>query len=64
MTTYREIIRQLTADEPGLCVDATCPQCGNCEMSLRVKWPEGVPLDPPILLCRKCGHAQRNRPKS
>jgi hypothetical protein len=62
---YRSIIAQLIPqDEPGLAIDATCPVCANPEMSLRVKWPEGVPLNPPILLCRRCGHAQRKRPSS
>lgn len=60
---YRQILKQLM-HEPGLCVDATCPQCGYPEMSLRVKWPEGQPLDPPVVACRSCGHAQRTRPAS
>lgn len=60
---YRQVIAQL-ATEPGLCIDATCPQCGHPEMSLRVEWPAGTPLDPAVLLCRKCGHAQRTRPTS
>lgn len=62
--TYRSAILQLTADIPGLCIDATCPRCHYPELSARVKWPEGEPYYPPILLCRKCGHVQRDRPEN
>lgn len=51
----RQAILLLTNDEPGISVDANCPNCGYPELSARVRWPAATPLG--VAICRKCGEA-------
>lgn len=57
MTQYREIIKQLTGEMRGIAIDATCAQCEHPEMAALID------CEPDIFVCRRCGYAQRNRPK-